>query len=95
MELGLKDKTALQGKPNPVRKIVRYPDVFAANAKSTLRCFVPALAKKCVFEYLHDQGKLPDRYVCYPKAWWVKPLEMGVKKFGLPECDWREMHFWF
>ena len=33
MELGLKDKTALRAKPNPVRKIIRYPDVFAPNAK--------------------------------------------------------------
>ena len=49
LELGLKDKTALKGNPTPVRKIVRYLDVFAPNAKSTLQSLVPALAKKCVF----------------------------------------------
>ena len=42
LELGLKDKTALRAKPNPVRKIIRYPDVFAPNAKSTLRSLIPA-----------------------------------------------------
>ena len=49
LELGLKDKTALKGKPNPVRKIVCYPDVFAPNSKSTLRSLLPAPAKKCVY----------------------------------------------
>ena len=49
LELELKDKTALNGKPNPGREIVCYPDVFALNAKSTLRSLVAALAKKCVF----------------------------------------------
>ena len=31
-------------------------------------------------------GKAP------PKAWWVKPLKMGFKTFGIPEGDWREIH---
>ena len=48
LELGLKHKTALKAKPNPVRKIVHYPDVYPPNAKSTLRSLIPALAKKCV-----------------------------------------------
>ena len=31
----------------------------------------------------------------YPKAWWVNSLIMGLKKFGLPKSDWRDMHSWF
>ena len=103
LELGLKDKTALRAKPNPVRKIIRYPDVFAPNAKSTLRSLIPALAKKCVFYSTSTPMTKSNcqtvifelRYKGYPKAWWVNSLKMGLKKFGLPEGDWREMHSWF
>ena len=103
MELGLKDKTALRAKPNPVRKIIRYPDVFAPNAKSTLRSLIPALAKKCVFYSTSTPMTKKNcqtvifelRYKGYPKAWWVNSLKMGLKKFGLPENDWKDMHSWF
>ena len=96
LELGLKDKKALRGKPNPVWKIVRYPDVCAPTAKSTL-------AKKRVF-YSSSISMIKQknsavlselRYKGYPRAWWATPFKMGLKKFELPECEWREMHPWF
>ena len=93
MELGPKDKTALKAIPNPVRKIVRCPDVFAPSAKSTLRSLVPALAKKRIFyssstpmtKHNCQPVLFELRYKGYPKTWWVNPFKMGLKKFGLPE----------
>ena len=41
VEIGLKDKMALKGKPNLIRKIVRYLGVFAPNAKSIVQSLVP------------------------------------------------------
>ena len=61
LELGLKDKTALKAKPNPVRKIIRYPDVFTPNAKSTLRLSEEVCL--LLHEYPHDQAELPNRHV--------------------------------
>ena len=66
MELGLKDKTALKGKANPVRRIVRCLNVFAPNTKSTPAFPCPSPGKKvCLlfFEHLHDPGRLPNRHV--------------------------------
>ena len=64
---------------------------------------IPALAKKCIFYSTSTPMTKKNcqtvifelRCKGYPKAGWVNSLIMGLKKFGLPKSDWRDMHSWF
>ena len=77
-----------------MREIIRYPYVFAPNAKSTLRSLIPALAKKCVFYSTSTPMTKKNcqtvifelRYKGYPKAWWVNSFKMGLNRVGLPRA---------